>query len=132
MASHLDILALSVVAILCAWGWRRAAGRAEKLAEEEESVLDELYDLRDDLRESKSAAERAESACELLRQSVIRGSSVAHVTRHNAHRRADRNIEVITVEGRYRAFTDSGLPYAAGFYDQLVSTGQIQPLPPIR
>jgi len=72
---------------------------------------------------------RAEHACEELRKQVMRGSSIATLTRKSTNARADLQIDVVSIEGQPHAFTDSVLPRAKNLYRHLVATKQIQPLP---
>ena len=102
IAALLAILCAALV--VCALGWVRSARRVT----------------------------RAESACEELRKQVMRGSTVVSVARESTHWKADPRVEVVAIAGKYHAFTDSPLPVARDFYDLLVSTRQIQPLPPIQ
>jgi hypothetical protein len=76
-----------------------------------------------------AGGKRAEHACEELRKQVMRGSSVATLTRKSTNARADLDIDVVSIEGQPHAFTDSVLPRAKNLYRHLVATKQIQPLP---
>jgi hypothetical protein len=71
-----ETLAAIAVALLSLCGWLCACARADDLRQDIEDQADDAADLRDDLATARKRTADAEMACELLRQSVMRGSAV--------------------------------------------------------
>jgi hypothetical protein len=103
----------------------RATGHARRAAYMEQQAAR----ITKALSEVGGARQRAESACEELRASLMRGSALMRVKLRSAHHAADHELDIAVIDGTPHAFTDSVLPRARSVYERAVANGQIDPLP---
>jgi hypothetical protein len=150
-AAEIALVASTALGLVACAGWVRAHGKAARYWQlvRDDCATDEgvrdiarpvlgrmavdgdsygVPPLEEITRDLVARANRAESACEELRASLMRGSTLMRVKLHSAHHAADHELEIAVIDGTPHAFTDSVLPRARSVYERAVANKQIDPV----